>query len=153
MMQHQLLKCCDRSYIVGRSLGTQGTDCLIAHMRHAEVLLHSSRLRDGWLMLQRTSTVKTVFHILFHHIPIMQTLWWCVVLCAARCAVKMTKAQERLEMLRREKEEAEVRECTFKPQISGRSEKLMTERSQTLRSLNVSAHQQLYQDAIRRQQK
>lgn len=69
------------------------------------------------------------------------------------CAVKTTKAQERLEMLRREKEEAEVKECTFKPQISGRSEKLMTERSQTLRSLNVSAHQQLYQDAIRRQQK
>jgi hypothetical protein len=76
----------------------------------------------------------------------------CLLLpgCAA---VKMTKAQERLEMLRREKEEAEVRECTFKPQISGRSERLMTERSQTLRSLNVSAHQQLYQDAIRRQQK
>lgn len=75
------------------------------------------------------------------------------LLSPGRAAVKMTKAQERLEMLRREKEEAEVRECTFKPQISGRSERLMTERSQTLRSLNVSAHQQLYQDAIRRQQK
>lgn len=65
----------------------------------------------------------------------------------------MTKAQERLEMLRREKQEAEVKECTFKPQLNTRSEKLMTERSHTLRSLNVSAHQQLYQDAIRRQQK
>lgn len=56
-------------------------------------------------------------------------------------------------MLRREKQEAEVKECTFKPQLNTRSEKLMTERSHTLRSLNVSAHQQLYQDAIRRQQK
>lgn len=68
-------------------------------------------------------------------------------------AVKMTKAQERLEMLRREKEADEVKECTFKPQLNNRSERLMTERSQTLRSLNVSAHQQLYQDAVRRQQK
>ncbi|WIA42412.1 hypothetical protein OEZ86_008411 [Tetradesmus obliquus] len=67
--------------------------------------------------------------------------------------VKMTKAQERLEMLRREKEADEVKECTFKPQLNNRSERLMTERSQTLRSLNVSAHQQLYQDAVRRQQK
>lgn len=68
-------------------------------------------------------------------------------------AVKMTKAQERLEMLRREKEEAEMKECSFKPQLNTRSEKLMTERSHTLRSMNVSAHQQLYQDAVRRQQK
>eukprot|EP00878_Enallax_costatus_P029279 GHUV01031729.1.p1 GENE.GHUV01031729.1~~GHUV01031729.1.p1 ORF type:complete len:246 (+),score=86.04 GHUV01031729.1:1192-1929(+) len=67
--------------------------------------------------------------------------------------VKMTKAQERLEMLRREKEEAEMRECSFKPQLNNRSERLMTERSHTLRSMNVSAHQQLYQDAVRRQQK
>eukprot|EP00879_Flechtneria_rotunda_P016181 GHRR01016925.1.p1 GENE.GHRR01016925.1~~GHRR01016925.1.p1 ORF type:complete len:770 (+),score=302.29 GHRR01016925.1:355-2664(+) len=67
--------------------------------------------------------------------------------------VKLTKAQERLEALRREKAEAAVKECTFKPQLSTGSEKLMKERSQTLNSLNVSAHQQLYQDAVRRQQK
>lgn len=56
-------------------------------------------------------------------------------------------------MLRKEKEEAETRECTFKPAISKRSDKLMSERSDTLRTLNVSAHQQLYQDSLRRQQK
>jgi hypothetical protein len=56
-------------------------------------------------------------------------------------------------MLRREREEAETRECTFKPVISKRSDKLMTERADTLRSLNLSAHQQLYQDSLRRQQK
>ncbi|KAF8057295.1 hypothetical protein HT031_006103 [Scenedesmus sp. PABB004] len=66
---------------------------------------------------------------------------------------KMSKAQERLETLRREKEEAEVAECTFKPSLNGRSQRLMTERAATLRSLNVSAHQQLYQDAVRRQAK
>jgi hypothetical protein len=56
-------------------------------------------------------------------------------------------------MLRREKEEAEVRECTFRPAISSHSERLMTERAAMLRSMNVSAHHQLYQDAVRRQQK
>ncbi|KAI8463811.1 MAG: hypothetical protein J3K34DRAFT_135272 [Monoraphidium minutum] len=64
-----------------------------------------------------------------------------------------SKTAERLEMLRKEKEEAETRECTFRPAISKRSDKLMADRSDTLRSLNVSAHQQLYQDSLRRQQK
>ncbi|GBF97125.1 hypothetical protein Rsub_10136 [Raphidocelis subcapitata] len=67
--------------------------------------------------------------------------------------VKKSKTAERLEMLRREREEAETRECTFKPAISKRSDKLMSERADTLRSLNLSAHQQLYQDSLRRQQK
>jgi hypothetical protein len=56
-------------------------------------------------------------------------------------------------MLRKEKEEAETRECTFKPAISKRSDRLMSERADTLKSLNLSAHQQLYQDSLRRQQK
>jgi hypothetical protein len=72
--------------------------------------------------------------------------------CAAAAGSK-TKTAERLEALRRDKEEAETRECTFKPAISKRSDKLMADRSDTLRSLNVSAHQQLYQDSLRRQQK
>lgn len=66
---------------------------------------------------------------------------------------KKSKTAERLELLRREKEEAETRECTFKPAISKRSDKLMSERADTLRSLNMSAHHQLYQDSLRRQQK
>jgi hypothetical protein len=56
-------------------------------------------------------------------------------------------------MLRRERDDAEVAECTFTPSISGRSERLMTGRSAALRSANVSAHEHLYQDALRRHQK
>jgi len=66
---------------------------------------------------------------------------------------RKSKTAERLDMLRKEKEEAETRECTFKPAISKRSDKLMSDRSDTLKSLNLSAHQQLYQDSLRRQQK
>ena len=68
-------------------------------------------------------------------------------------AGKKSKTQERLEMLRREKEDAETSECTFQPQINSRSDRLMTERTETLKNLNVTAHQQLFQDAIRRQHK
>ena len=56
-------------------------------------------------------------------------------------------------MLRKEKEEAETRECTFRPAISRKSDKMMARRADTLRSLKVSAHQQLYQDSLRRKQK
>jgi hypothetical protein len=64
-----------------------------------------------------------------------------------------TKTNERMEALRRAREEAEAKECTFKPAISKRSDKLMADRSDTLKTLNVSAHHQLYQDSLRRQQK
>ncbi len=56
-------------------------------------------------------------------------------------------------MLRQEKAQAETRECTFRPKINNRSERLMNERSETLKALNLSAHEQLYQDSVRRQQK
>lgn len=36
-------------------------------------------------------------------------------------------------MLKKEKEEAAVRECTFRPQINHRSDRLMAERSEILR--------------------
>lgn len=36
-------------------------------------------------------------------------------------------------MLKKEKEEAAVRECTFHPQINNRSDRLMAERSEVLR--------------------
>jgi hypothetical protein len=58
-----------------------------------------------------------------------------------------------MEALRKERAEAEARECTFRPAISRRSDRLMAERADTLKNLNVSAHQQLYQDSLRRQQK
>lgn len=129
-------------------------------MLYAESLESLARKRDKAQRVKAQRDMEEVQGVTFH--PEIsrhaQTIWGphevgSVPVWQRLSKVKMTKAQERLEMLRREKEEAEVRECTFKPQISGRSEKLMTERSQTLRSLNVSAHQQLYQDAIRRQQK
>lgn len=41
--------------------------------------------------------------------------------------------------------------CTFKPAINKRSDTLMSERSETLKALKLSAHAQLYQDAVRRQ--
>lgn len=53
-------------------------------------------------------------------------------------------------MLRRERENAEVAECTFKPVLNKRSDALMSERVETLRSLHLSAHDQLYQDALHR---
>ncbi|GBF98697.1 hypothetical protein Rsub_11411 [Raphidocelis subcapitata] len=63
------------------------------------------------------------------------------------------KTAERHAALRREREQAEARECTFRPAISRRSDRLMADRSETLKALNVSAHHQLYQDSLRRQAK
>lgn len=64
---------------------------------------------------------------------------------------KKTKTEERLEQLRQEKEVAEVKECTFRPKINNRSDRLMSERSETMKNLSIRAHDQLFQDAVRRQ--
>ncbi len=64
-----------------------------------------------------------------------------------------SKTEERLDMLRREKKVAEVAECTFKPIINRKSANMMNGRCETLRTLNLSAHEQLFQDAVRRQMK
>lgn len=64
-----------------------------------------------------------------------------------------SKTVQRMEALRKAREEAEVAECTFKPTISRRSDKLMAARGETLRALNVSAHHQLFQESLRRQQR
>jgi hypothetical protein len=66
---------------------------------------------------------------------------------------KKSKTQERLESLRREKEAAETSECTFQPRINARSDRLMAERTEALRARSLTAHQQLFQDAVRRQAK
>lgn len=129
-------------------------------MLYAESLESLARKREKAERVRAQRELDEVAGATFHpEISRLAQNMWSPQECATVPAwqrlskVKLTKAQERLEMLRREKEEAEVRECTFRPAISGRSERLMVERSQTLRSLNVSAHQQLYQDAVRRQQK
>ncbi|KAI8475815.1 MAG: hypothetical protein J3K34DRAFT_478827 [Monoraphidium minutum] len=64
-----------------------------------------------------------------------------------------SKTAERMEALRKSKEEAETRECTFRPALCRKSDRLMMERTDTFRALHVSPHQQLYQDSLRRQQK
>ncbi len=64
---------------------------------------------------------------------------------------RKSKTAERLEVLRREKELAELNQCTFKPAINRRSSALMGERAKSLKTLNLSAHEQLFQDAVRRQ--
>ena len=47
----------------------------------------------------------------------------------------------------------QVRECTFRPRINRTSAAMMSDRAEALKVLNVSAHEQLFQDAVRRQQK
>lgn len=63
---------------------------------------------------------------------------------------RCSKVAERLEALRFEKELAETAECTFTPSISRRSDRLMAHRSAALRACNLSPHQTLYQDGLRR---
>ena len=60
---------------------------------------------------------------------------------------------ERLEHLRQQREEGEVAECTFHPKIDRKSDAMMSERAETLKVLNLSHHDQLFQDALRRQAK
>eukprot|EP00201_Polytomella_parva_P004719 CAMPEP_0175073044 /NCGR_PEP_ID=MMETSP0052_2-20121109/20299_1 /TAXON_ID=51329 ORGANISM="Polytomella parva, Strain SAG 63-3" /NCGR_SAMPLE_ID=MMETSP0052_2 /ASSEMBLY_ACC=CAM_ASM_000194 /LENGTH=814 /DNA_ID=CAMNT_0016340721 /DNA_START=84 /DNA_END=2525 /DNA_ORIENTATION=- len=60
---------------------------------------------------------------------------------------------DRLETLRRQREMEEISECTFRPRINKTSESLMAQRSETLKILNISHYDQLFQDAIRRQKK
>eukprot|EP00955_Chlamydomonas_euryale_P086213 364197-Chlamydomonas_euryale.AAC.57 len=47
----------------------------------------------------------------------------------------------------------QVKECTFRPRIDARSRALMSERDGLLRAYQITAHEQLFQDAIRRQAK
>ncbi|MEW5301774.1 MAG: hypothetical protein WDW36_004612 [Sanguina aurantia] len=63
------------------------------------------------------------------------------------------KTLERIAQLRTQQEVAEISECTFKPVLNRASVAMMAERSETLRSLNITHHEQLFQDAMRRQSK
>ncbi|KAG1662673.1 hypothetical protein FOA52_014599 [Chlamydomonas sp. UWO 241] len=51
------------------------------------------------------------------------------------------------------KEQHMAAECTFHPRIDARSKAMMSARSSLLRTCNVSPHEQLFQDSIRRQAK
>ena len=64
---------------------------------------------------------------------------------------RLSHAQaRRLEQLRREKEAAEVADCTFKPKLSQRSREIMRQRTDMLKAAQATTHDQLYQDAERR---
>ncbi|GFH16201.1 PFU domain-containing protein, partial [Haematococcus lacustris] len=66
---------------------------------------------------------------------------------------KQAKMMERIRDLQKQREDGEMRQCTFKPKINRHSANLMSERSEALKVLQVSAHDQLFQDAQRRQAK
>ncbi|KAG1654590.1 hypothetical protein FOA52_008737 [Chlamydomonas sp. UWO 241] len=66
---------------------------------------------------------------------------------------KRTHTLERIKEIKEMQEAAEVRECTFKPRIDAKSRAMMSERAELLRALKMSPHDQLFQDAVRRQQK
>lgn len=57
---------------------------------------------------------------------------------------------KKLDTLKKLNEEQEMEACSFKPNINRRSDKLMKERTEALRGHNLSAHDQLFQDAERR---
>ncbi len=52
----------------------------------------------------------------------------------------MAPLQERLAAIKREQEQEEVRECSFRPAINGRSSRLMSDRSTVLKVPIVSSH-------------
>lgn len=64
-----------------------------------------------------------------------------------------SRTQERLEMLRKEAEAAELAECKFKPRVDKNSAAMMADRCEALKTLTVKPYEQLYQDALRRMQK
>eukprot|EP00798_Chlamydomonas_sp_ICE-L_P002715 gene2715-12588_t len=67
--------------------------------------------------------------------------------------VRRNRALEVAEESKRQKEMVDEAECTFQPKINRSSAVMMAERSHTLKMLQMSAHEQLFQDATRRRQK
>ena len=61
--------------------------------------------------------------------------------------------QERMHSIRREQEEAEVAECTFRPTINDRSVRMISMRQQILRESGISPYDQLYNESMRRKLK
>ncbi|BDA47284.1 hypothetical protein COCOBI_10-1300 [Coccomyxa sp. Obi] len=63
------------------------------------------------------------------------------------------KNKERIKEMLREAEELQEKECTFAPIIDKRSDRLMTQRAVVLKERHISAHEQLYQESMRRLQR
>ena len=55
-----------------------------------------------------------------------------------------------MEELKKMEAEEELQKCSFRPHINKRSDKLMHDRMCALRAFNMTAHDQLFQDAQRR---
>ena len=66
---------------------------------------------------------------------------------------KATERERQMEAMKREREERELKECTFKPRINRRSETLVAERTEALREYDIQTHEQLYQDAAARKER
>lgn len=68
-------------------------------------------------------------------------------------ANKRNKTLERIREMKGVREQMELKECTFKPRINRQSVAMMSERTLAQQMLNMTTHEQLFADAIRRQQK
>ena len=66
---------------------------------------------------------------------------------------KAAERERQMEAMKREREERELKECTFKPRINRRSETLVAERTEALREYDIQTHEQLYQDAAARKER
>ena len=66
---------------------------------------------------------------------------------------KAAERERQMEAMKREREERELKECTFKPRINRRSETLVAERTEALREYDIRTHEQLYQDAAARKER
>ncbi|PRW39076.1 expressed ef-hand domain-containing isoform A [Chlorella sorokiniana] len=69
---------------------------------------------------------------------------------ASDCTVKR---QERMAAIRREQDEAEIKECSFRPQINAKSARMVEGRQQILRETRLPGYEQLYNDSMRRRLK
>ncbi|KAL4431755.1 hypothetical protein ABPG77_002971 [Micractinium sp. CCAP 211/92] len=63
------------------------------------------------------------------------------------------KRQERMEVIRREQDAAEVAECSFRPQINAKSARMVGQRQQILKDSGLAGYEQLYNDSMRRRMK
>ena len=66
---------------------------------------------------------------------------------------KAAERERQMEAMKREREERELKECTFKPRINRLSETLVAERTEALREYDIRTHEQLYQDAAARKER
>ncbi|KAI3431406.1 hypothetical protein D9Q98_004459 [Chlorella vulgaris] len=60
------------------------------------------------------------------------------------------KRQERMQAIRQEQDDAEVKECSFRPAINSKSSRMVQQRQQILKESGIAGYEQLYNDSMRR---